>query len=63
MMLKQRLQLRDSVQVLLGGGWDGCRGGGVNPILLGGHKVPALISKIGNFAMNTATATKFCDFS
>ena len=50
MMLKQRLQLRDSVQVL-------CVCGG------GGHKVPALISKIGNFAMNTATATKFCDFS
>ena len=29
----------------------------------GGHKVPALISKIRIFAMNTATATKFGDFS
>ena len=32
----------------------------VNPILHGGgHKVPALISKIRIFATNTATATKF----
>ena len=29
----------------------------------GGHKVPELISKIRIFAMNTATATKFGDFS
>ena len=29
----------------------------------GGHKVPALISKIRIFEMNTATATKFGDFS
>ena len=38
----------------------------VNPILHGGgggQKVPALISKICIFATNTATATKFGDFS
>ena len=39
----------------------------LNPILHreggGGHKVPALISKIGIFATNTATAKKFGDFS
>ena len=29
----------------------------------GGHKVPALISKIRIFKTNTATATKFGDFS
>ena len=29
----------------------------------GGHKVPALISKIRIFAPNTATATKFGNFS
>ena len=29
----------------------------------GGHKVPALISKIRNFATNTATATKIGNFS
>ena len=34
------------------------RGGGG-----GGHKVPALISKICIFAANTAIATKFGDFS
>ena len=38
----------------------------LNPILHGGgggHKVPALISKIRIFETNTATATKFGDFS
>ena len=37
----------------------------INPILHGGggHKVPALISKIRIFAANTATATKFGNFS
>ena len=36
-----------------------------NPILhgMGGHKVSALISKIRIFETNTATATKFDDFS
>ena len=35
----------------------------INPILHGGHKVPALISNIRIFVANTATATKFGDIS
>ena len=37
-------------------GWGGGEGGN-------GHKVPILISKICIFTTNTATATKFDDFS
>ena len=39
-----------------------CEGGGGGGWGLG-HKVPALISKIHIFATNTATVTKFGDFS